>query len=64
MTKQEIIRKLETKPGQAFITKRELANAFGVTKVDHINKYVAGLERVADKYYFIPDVATAILERR
>lgn len=35
----------------------------GVKDPKNVDKYLFGLERVDEKYYFIPDVASALKER-
>lgn len=66
MTKQEICRSLERVSGTAaFITATQLTQALGMKTVWRVQKnYLEGLDRVDGKYYFIPDVAKVLMERR
>lgn len=64
MTKSELANDMKKFAGGGFITKQKLADYMGIKKQGYINRYVAGLERVDNKYYFIPDVADNICKRR
>lgn len=66
MKKQEICRALErVSETKAFITATQLTRAMGLKTERHVkNNYLKGLECIDGKYYFIPDVAQALLERR
>ena len=65
MNKQEIVRKFEqATEGQSFITASQFARLMGCSNVDKCkNKFLSNLERVDKKYYFIPDVAKALMDR-
>lgn len=47
--------------GAEVITKKELMIFMGIEKYDHIRKYVAGLNAIDGKYYFISDVASKLI---
>lgn len=66
MKKQEVCRALERVSGTAaFITATQLTHAMGLKTARHVKEqYLKNLECVDGKYYFIPDVAAALLERR
>lgn len=50
--------------GSGFITRKGVADYFGVSEPRAIDKYLEGLERVSEKYYFISDVSENILKFR
>ena len=65
MTKTELSADLRRHGGgSGFITRKQLADYFGVAEPRAIDKYLQGLERVSDKYYFIADVSENILRYR
>ena len=64
MKKREIVSMFKTVTGAAFITRNQLKKLMGVKDPHCVDKYLRGLDRVNGKYYFIPDVAEALLERR
>lgn len=66
MTVQELIRDMRRHTGGAgMITVAEFAAFMAQTNHDRVKKkYLIGLEAVDGKYYYIPDVARAIYERR
>ena len=65
MTKTELNADLRRhSSGSGFITRKQLAKYFGVAEPRAIDKYLEGLERVSDKYYFITDVSENILKFR
>ena len=59
MTHIEIERDMKMMVGGSFISKKELATYMGYKKVDSVEKFLAGLERV-NKKYFVPEVARRI----
>ena len=62
MTKTELITDLRRHGGgSGFITRKQLADYFGVSEPRAIDKYLNGLERVSGKYYFIGDVSSNII---
>ncbi len=63
MTKKELISSMETYTGGGFITKADLARFIGVKDARYIDKYLASLQKLGGKYYFIPDVAESMMER-
>lgn len=65
MTKTELTADLRKfLGGSGFITRRQTADYFGVSEPRVIDKYLHGLPRISDKYYFISDVAENILKFR
>ena len=44
-----------------FITISGIANYIGVKSHHSVDKFVNGLERINNKYYFIPDVAEQMI---
>lgn len=63
MNKQELIREIKkTSNSEGFITASQFARFIGVSNVSQCKyKYLSGLDKVDDKYYFIPDVATVLM---
>ena len=49
--------------GAEFITKTQFKKMMGISQMDHIQKYFAGLESVDGKYYLISDVAGELMHR-
>ena len=65
MTKTELSNDLRRHGGgSGFITRKQLADYFGVSEPRAIDKYLDGLEKVSNKYYFISDVSEKILTFR
>lgn len=65
MTKAELSKDLKRHGGGAgFITRKQLADYFGVSEPRAIDKYLQGLERVSGKYYFVEDVSAQILRHK
>lgn len=65
MTKTELSADLRRHGGgSGFITRKQLADYFGVSEPRAIDKYLEGLEKVSSKYYFIADVSENILKFR
>ena len=63
MTKQELIEgmKKSTK-SEGFITATQVARFIGVSNVSQCKyKYLSDLNKLDDKYYYIPDVARALM---
>lgn len=63
MNKQSICRALEkTSESQGFVTATQCAHFMGLKTSDYVKKkFLIDLECIDGKYYFIPDVAEAIL---
>lgn len=62
MTRKDLIADMkQTVGGGGFITLSGIASYVGVKSHHSVDKYVRGLDRINDKYYFIPDVADAML---
>lgn len=63
MTKRELIADMKRSvgDGQGFITLSGIQRYMGVKSHHSVDKYVHGLERINNKYYFIPDVADSML---
>lgn len=65
MTKAELTADLRRYcQGSGFITRKQLSGYFRVKEPRVIDKYLEGLERVSDKYYFIGDVSERIMKYR
>lgn len=65
MTKTELSADLRRHcGGSGFITRKGVADYFGVSEPRVIDKYLQGLERVSEKYYFISDVSESIMKHR
>lgn len=65
MTKQEIQRDMRAFVGGGFITRTQFAAYMGIKDPRKAKtKFLEGLEKVDGKFYFIPDVARALYERR
>ena len=65
MTKTELSADLRRHGGgSGFITRKQLADYFGVSEPRAIDKYLQGLERISQKYYFISDVSESIMKHR
>lgn len=66
MKKQDLIRKMEEASGtKGFITASQFAQFMGCTNISKCKyKFLSGLDRVEGKYYFIPDVAAVLMDRR
>jgi hypothetical protein len=65
MTKQEIQKDMRAYVGGGFITRTQFAAYMGMKDPRKAKeKFLDGLERVDGKYYFIPDVAKVLYERR
>ncbi len=64
MTKQEVIRALEkVSDSQGFVTATQFAKFMGIKTSTYAEKrFLSDLECVDGKYYFIPDIATAIMK--
>lgn len=65
MTKQELERSLQkAAKGKGCITCKELCEWLGLSNASRVKtKYLSGLEPIAGKKYFIPDVAKNLYER-
>ncbi len=66
MTKQEIIRSMQkASTTQGFITASQFARYMGRTNISKCKeRYLTGLDRIDNKYYFIPEVAAVLMSRR
>ena len=54
---------LQQSGGSVFITKKGVAEAFGIKDVHNVSPMLSGLPKVNNKYYYIPEVAEALLAR-
>lgn len=62
MTKKDLILDMKKHVGGgSFITVTGLQKYIGVRSHHSVDKYIIGLERINNRYYFIPDVADSIL---
>lgn len=65
MTKTDLTRDMRTFTGAGVISAKELTKYLGYSNPHRVKeKFLSGLSPVADKKYFIPDVADAIMARR
>lgn len=63
MQKHELVNAMKPYAnGGAVITRQEVAHFLGVRNPAHVDRYLYGLQRISGKYYFIPDVADALLK--
>ena len=63
MTKKEIIAALRVgNPKKSFVTRTDIAKAFGMANGRSADRFVKGLDGVEDKYFLINDVAERIQE--
>ncbi len=63
MNLKQLARKMKNYTGADFITRADLARFLGIKDPHCVDKYLAGLQRIGNKYYFIPDVAEALMGR-
>ena len=64
MTKQQLERNIERLYGRrSFITRTEFAELLGISP-KNIGNRLDGLERIDGKYYFVPDIAQRLMDRR
>lgn len=64
VNKADIVKDMRGLTGSGFITRIELAKYMGTNSPKSVDRYLTELERIDNKYYFIPDVAESILSRR
>ena len=64
MNKQDIVKAFKAATGAAFITRGQLAKLMGMKDPHRVDRYLRGLDRIDKKYYYIPDVVEALIERR
>ena len=63
MTKKELVADMKKHvDGASFITITSLQKYMGVRSHHSVDKYIVGLERINNRYYFIPDVVDSILQ--
>lgn len=60
MNRKELTKDMQKYAGSGFITRTKLAAYMGKSNPRHVDKYLAGLERIGTNY-FIPDVVEALL---
>lgn len=63
MDKRDLTRDMKSFYGSSIITRKKFAEYMGVKDPKNVDKYLFGLERVDEKYYFITDVAAVLKER-
>ena len=64
MDKQSLTAALRRSAGGAeVITKTQFKRFMGISKMEHVQKYFAGLESIEGKYYLISDVASELVHR-
>lgn len=64
MTKIELSRDMRRATGGGLITRAGLARYMGITDAHNVDRFLSGLEAVAGKYYYIPDVAARLCEAK
>lgn len=65
MDRATIIRRLKRHAGGQdadFVTRRQIADMFGLKKPDSANKYVRGLKCISGRYFEITEVANRIVQ--
>jgi len=63
MTNSELKRELRRfTDGAEFITLKQISAFMGIKDPKGCRRYVYGLPRISNKYYFIPDVAERLFE--
>lgn len=62
MRKKDIVDALEAASGCRFIKRRDIAVALGYKDAKSIDKYLRGLNKIAEGRYLVDDVAQAIIE--
>lgn len=64
MQKQDIVLRLKKHArGAEFITKKQIADTFGMIKQEHVKRYIKGLQAIDGKYYDILEVAGELQRR-
>ncbi|MEY8366799.1 hypothetical protein AALA22_14265 [Anaerovoracaceae bacterium 41-7] len=63
MEKNQMKRDLERFCGGVFITRQKLAESMGISNPRHVDRFLAGLERIDGKYYLVSDIAARLKER-
>ena len=63
MIKSDIVKALQRSCHAEFITRQQIAKAFGIKNSRYVQSYVDGLDKIDGKYYLIEEVADNILRR-
>ena len=63
MIKSDIAKALRRSCQSEFITRQQIAKAFGIKNSRYVKDYVDGLDKIDGKYYLIDEVAENILRR-
>ena len=62
MTKKELVADMKhAVNGSSFINRTDLMKYLGVGSHHTVEKYLHGLERLNNRYYFVPDVAEQMI---
>ena len=61
LNRKEMISRLESFSGGAFITRKKLAQSMGRKDPHSVDKFLRDLPKVDKELYFIPDVADALI---
>ena len=60
MNKKDIEKDMKQYCGGSFITVTQLQKYMGVKSHHSVEKYLVGLDRISDRYYFVPDVVESL----
>lgn len=63
MEKKEMVAAMQRTTKNLFATKQDVANWFNIKDPHYAAKFLAGVEAIDGKYYFIPEIA-AVLKAR
>ena len=61
LNRKEMISRLESFSGGAFITRKKLAQCMGRKDPHSVDKFLRDLPKVDKELYFIPDLADALI---
>lgn len=64
MQRQDLIYSLSKFCKAHFVTRKKLADYFGMKDPRGIDQYLDGIDRISGKYYFVNDVVDKILADR
>lgn len=65
MNKSQLIEQLQAHTGGVmFVTRAELTRFLGLSNPRSVQPYLEGLDAVRGKLYYVPDVASRLMEMR
>lgn len=64
MNRRDLVNDMKQYCGGSFITATQLQKYLGAKSHHSVEKYLIGLDRISDRYYFIPDVAESLIAYR